>query len=84
LRRRRPKKSNAQDPERVNTLWREMKKRMSKDIALDGVDPLHVIERAMRYFFRLAQTEREGTRCGNAFARRHSWRRWRLRTATRG
>ena len=32
---------------------------MSKDIALDGVDPLHVIEWAMRYFFGLAQTGRE-------------------------
>jgi len=31
-------------------------KRMSADIALDGVDPLHVIEWAMRYFFGLAQT----------------------------
>jgi hypothetical protein len=37
-------------------LWRELEKRMSKDIALDGVDPLHVIEWAMRYFFGLAQT----------------------------
>jgi hypothetical protein len=40
-------------------LWRELEKRMSKDIALDGVDPLHVIEWAMRYFFWLAQTGRE-------------------------
>jgi hypothetical protein len=40
-------------------LWRELEKRMSKDIALDGVDPLHVIEWAMRYFFGLAQTGRE-------------------------
>ena len=32
---------------------------MSKDIALDGVDPLQVIEWAMRYFFGLAQTGRE-------------------------
>jgi len=43
----------------VSTLWRELEKRMSKDIALDGVDPLHVIEWAMRYFFGLAQTGRE-------------------------
>jgi hypothetical protein len=43
----------------VNTLWRELEKRMSKDIALDGVDPLQVIEWAMRYFFGLAQTGRE-------------------------
>jgi hypothetical protein len=35
----------------VSTLWRELEKRMSEDIALDGVDPLHVIEWAMRYFF---------------------------------
>jgi hypothetical protein len=33
-------------------LWRELEKRMSADIALDGVDPLHVIEWAMRYFLR--------------------------------
>jgi hypothetical protein len=38
---------------------RELEKRISKDIALDGVDPLHVIEWAMRYFFGLAQTGRE-------------------------
>ena len=43
----------------VSTLWRELEKRMSRDIALDGVDPLHVIEWAMRYFFGLAQTGRE-------------------------
>jgi hypothetical protein len=43
----------------VSKLWRELEKRMSKDIALDGVDPLHVIEWAMRYFFGLAQTGRE-------------------------
>ena len=36
----------------VSTLWRELEKRMSADIALDGVDPLHVIEWAMRYFLR--------------------------------
>ena len=56
------KRSSAQStggPKNVSTLWRELEKRMSKDIALDGVDPLHVIEWAMRYFFGLAQTGRE-------------------------
>jgi hypothetical protein len=43
----------------VKTLWREAEKHISEDGALQMVDPLHVIETVMRYFYSLAQTGRK-------------------------
>jgi hypothetical protein len=39
----------------VKTLWREAEKLTGEDGALQMVDPLHVIETVMRYFYSLAQ-----------------------------
>jgi hypothetical protein len=43
----------------VKTLWREAEKLIGEDGALQMVDPLHVIETVMRYFYSLAQTGRK-------------------------
>jgi hypothetical protein len=42
-----------------NTVWREAEKLIGEDGALQMVDPLHVIETVMRYFYWLAQTGRK-------------------------
>ena len=43
----------------VNTVWREAEKLIGEDGGLQIVDPLHVIETVMRYFYSLAQTGRK-------------------------
>jgi hypothetical protein len=43
----------------VNTVWREAEKLLGDDTVLQAVDPLHVIETVMRYFYSLAQTGRK-------------------------
>jgi hypothetical protein len=40
-------------------VWREAEKLIGEDGALQMVDPLHVIETVMRYFYSLAQTGRK-------------------------
>jgi hypothetical protein len=40
-------------------LWREAEKLLGYDTVLQAVDPLHVIETVMRYFYSLAQTGRK-------------------------
>ena len=40
----------------VKTLWREAEKLIGEDGALQMVDPLHVIETVMRYFYSLTQS----------------------------
>ena len=52
--RRRPKGAK-----NVNTVWREAEKLLGDDTVLQAVDPLHVIETVMRYFYSLAQTGRK-------------------------
>jgi hypothetical protein len=44
---------------KVNTVWREAEKLIGEDGGLQIVDPLHVIETVMRYFYSLAQTGRK-------------------------
>ena len=43
----------------ANTVWREAEKLIGEDGGLQIVDPLHVIETVMRYFYSLAQTGRK-------------------------
>jgi hypothetical protein len=43
----------------VKTVWREAEKLLGDDTVLQAVDPLHVIETVMRYFYSLAQTGRK-------------------------
>jgi hypothetical protein len=46
----------------VNTLWREAEKPIGDDTVLQAVDPLHVIETVMRYFYSLAP-DRSQSQC---------------------
>jgi hypothetical protein len=43
----------------VNAVWREAERLLGDDTVLQAVDPLHVIETVMRYFYSLAQTGRK-------------------------